>query len=103
MGVYNLEFDESWKRILQARRKNLSNDHTLPTHIEERVIVPDLRRRPISMIKASKAYAEATSSMVKFLIAENDLMEKDFSRSACKHLKFSKTLMLLSCTCRSEQ
>lgn len=46
-------------------------------HTKERVIVPNDRRYLVSMAKASKAYAEATSSMVKFLITENDRMMKE--------------------------
>lgn len=41
------------------------------------MIVLDLRRHPTALADANKAYAEATSSSVKFLIAENEHMVKD--------------------------
>ena len=79
--MYNLSLDKSQHNILHARRKKLSDDHTSPTHTKERVIVPDVRRHLFSMVEASKAYAEATSSMVKFSIVENDQMEKDLQEA----------------------
>jgi len=77
MDVYNLSFDESQQMIVQARIKHLLDDHASPKHIEERVIVSDVRRLLATLIDASKAYIEATSSIVKFLLAENDQMAKD--------------------------
>ena len=52
-----------------------------PTHIEERVIMSDVRRHLATMVDASKFYAEATSSTVKFLLAENDRMAKGFQEA----------------------
>ena len=75
--MYNLSFDESQRRIVQAQRNHFVDDHTSLAHTEERVIILDVRRHPASMAKASKAYAKATSSIIKFLIAENDQMVKD--------------------------
>lgn len=77
MDVYNLSFDESQQRIVHARRKKLLDDHTSPAHIEGRVIVPDVRRHPISISEALKAYVESIRLIVKFLIIENQRMTKD--------------------------
>jgi len=77
MDVCNLSFDESQQRIVQARRKWLLNGHASPAHMEERVIVLDVRRHLAAMANASKAHAKARSSTVKFLLAENDRMAKD--------------------------
>lgn len=66
--MYNLSFDQSRHRIIQAHRRQLLDDHTSPTHIEERVIVSDVRRHLAAMAEDSQAYTEATSSIVKFLI-----------------------------------
>lgn len=57
------------------------DDHTSPAHIEERVIVLDVRRHPVVMVEDFKAYAEATSSTVKFMIAKNDQMVKDLQEA----------------------
>ena len=53
------------------------NDHTSPTFIKERVIVLDTRKHPTTLTKAILAYAGATSSNVKFLLVENQQMEKN--------------------------
>ena len=81
MDVYNLSFDESQQRIVQAWRKKLSDDHASPAHMEKMVIVSYVRRHPVALADASKAYEEATSSTVKFLLAENARMEKDLQEA----------------------
>ena len=81
MDVYTLSFDESQQRIVQARRKQLLNDHTSLVHIEERVIVSNAERNPAAMAKDSKAYVEATCSTINFLIVENDRMAEHFQKS----------------------
>lgn len=84
MDVHNLSFKKSQQRIVQAQRKKLPEDHTSLVHIEERVIVSNVRRHPTTMVEASQAYVEATSSAVKFLIAENDRMAKDLQEARQK-------------------
>lgn len=44
---------------------------------EERVIVSDVHKHPTALADATKAYAEATSSSVIFLIVENEHMAKE--------------------------
>lgn len=63
-------------------RKHLTDDHASPTHIEERVIVADVRRHPTTIDNASKDYAKAISSTIKFLVEENDQMEKELHEAS---------------------
>lgn len=65
------------QRIVQAWINHFSDDHTSPVHMKERVIVSDVRKHLASMANANKAYVEAMSSNVKFLLVGNDKMEKD--------------------------
>ena len=51
--------------------------HASPTRFRERVIVSNVHKHPAVMADATKAYAEATSSSVIFLIAENERMPKE--------------------------
>ena len=52
-------------------------DQTSPTQVEERVIVTDVHKHPPALADATRVYAEATSSSVCFLIAENEWMVKE--------------------------
>lgn len=45
------------------------------------MIVSNVRRHLAALANASKAYAEAISSAIKFLIAENDRMAKDLQEA----------------------
>ncbi len=51
--------------------------HTSPVQFEERVIVSNMCKHPAALVDATKAYALATSSSVRFLIAENERMAKE--------------------------
>jgi len=60
-----------------VRRKHFSDDYTSPTFIKEMVIVSDTKKYPTSLVEASLTYAGATSSNVKFMLAENEKMAKN--------------------------
>lgn len=45
--------------------------------MKEMVIVSDVKKNLVVMADATLAYVEATSSNVKFLLAENEHMEKN--------------------------
>jgi len=47
-----------------------------PTHFEEQSIVSDVKRHPSSLADVTKAYTEAMSSSVKFLITDIECMAK---------------------------
>jgi len=70
--MHNISFDESHHRVVQSCRVSTLDDHTYTVQFEERVIVSDVRKYPVTLDNASKAYVEATSLSVRFLIAEND-------------------------------
>ena len=74
--VYNIAFDDSQHRVVQACRAHTPNEHASPAHFEEWVIVSDVRRHPSSLANVTKAYVEATSSSVNFLIVGNERMAK---------------------------
>lgn len=48
-----------------------------PAQVEEQVIVNDVWKYPVALADETKVYAEPTSSSVRFLIAENEWMEKE--------------------------
>jgi len=50
-------------------------------HIEEMVVVLDVRRQTDAMVEASKSYEKSMSLAVKFLIAKNDWMVKDLQEA----------------------
>jgi len=62
---------------VQSRRVSTLDDHTSYAQFEERVIVVDMHKHPTTLANATRAYAEATSSSVHFLIAENKRMAKE--------------------------
>ncbi len=76
IDVYNITFDESQYNFIQACKAHISDEHASLAHFEEWVIVLDLRRQATTFANATKAYVEATSSSVKFMIAENQPMAK---------------------------
>lgn len=67
--------------MVQEQRNNFPIDHASPTFMKERVIMSDVRNHLNSMEYSTKAYAKATRSNVKFLLAENDQMEKDLQEA----------------------
>jgi len=75
--VYNIAFDESWHKVVQAHRVHTSDDHTSPVHFEEWVIMSDVWIHPTILDDAMKAYVEATRSRMNFLIVEHEHMAKD--------------------------
>jgi len=54
-----------------------SDVHVSPVQFEEKVIVFNVRRHPAALADATRAYAEATSSSVRFLKAKNEHMAKE--------------------------
>lgn len=84
MDVFNMLFDELSQRIVQAQRKHFSNDHVSPAFMKERVIMPDVRKHPVAMVDATMAYGRATSSNVKFLLAENEQIAKNLQAARQK-------------------
>jgi len=75
--VYNKDFDVSQDKVVHACRVHIPNEHASLANFEERVIVSDVQRNPPSLVEATKAYAKAMSSSVKFLVAENEHMAKE--------------------------
>jgi len=53
----------------------------MTTHLlcrfEEQVIVSDVHKHPAALVDATRAYVEATSSSVRFLIEANKWMDKE--------------------------
>jgi len=62
---------------VQSRRVSTPDVHVSPVQSEERVIMSDVHRHPAMLTDATKSYAKATSSTVRFLIAENERMAKE--------------------------
>ena len=58
----------------------------------------DVRKHPTALVDATKAYAEATSSSVRFLIAENKHMAKELqsTRSAKAKTKMARLVEVLA-------
>lgn len=46
-------------------------------HILKNMIMSNVRKHPAKLVDATKAYAEATISSVRFLIADNECMAKE--------------------------
>ncbi len=75
--MHNISFDESQYRLKQSCTVSTLDDKTSPMWFEEWVIVSDVRKHPYALVDATKAYAKATNSSVRFLIAENERMAKE--------------------------
>lgn len=75
MDMYNLSFNEFYKRIVQACRKHFQDDHTSLAFIKERVIVLDTKKNITSIVKI--ILAKATISNVYYLMAKNDKLVKN--------------------------
>jgi len=57
------------------------DDHASPEFIKEKVIVPYIKKHPVSLVDAILAYAGETSSNVKFLLAKNEQLAKNLQAS----------------------
>lgn len=75
--MHNISFDESQHRFVQSCTVSIVEDHTSPAQVEERVIVTDVRKHPAVVADVTRVYAKSTSSSVRFLIVENERMEKE--------------------------
>ena len=75
--MHKIWFDESQHRVVKSHRVSTLDVHTSPAKFAEWLIVSDMRKHPIALADATRAYAKATSSSVHFLIAENRLMAKE--------------------------
>lgn len=75
--MHNISFDESQHRDVQSHRVLTLDDHTSPTHFEERTTMSDVCKHLATLADATRAYVEATSSSVRFLIYENKKMAKE--------------------------
>ena len=69
--MHNISFDESQHRVVQSRIVSTPEDQTYLAQVQERVIVTDVCKHPVSLADATRVYAETTSSSVHFLIVEN--------------------------------
>lgn len=75
--VHNVSFDESQHIVVKSHKVPKLDLHVSPTHFQEWVIVSDVCKHLVTFPYATKAYAEATDSNVRFLIAENKHMAKE--------------------------
>jgi len=75
--MQNISFDELQRRVVKSCKVSTPDEHTSPVPFEERVIVFDMHKHPSVLANATRPYAEATSSSVRFLIPENEKMAKD--------------------------
>lgn len=75
--MYNISNYESQHRVVKSRRVSNPNDQTSPVQFEEQVIVSDVCKHPTTLADATRLYVEATSSIVCFMIADNELMAKE--------------------------
>jgi len=66
--MHNISFDKSQNRVVQYRRVSTPKDHTSPVKFEERVVMSDLHKHPTTLFDATRAYDEANSLSVHFLI-----------------------------------
>jgi len=70
-------FDESQHRVVHPNRVPSPKDQTSATQVEEQVIMTDMRKDPTALVDATRVYAEATSSSVRFLITKNERISKE--------------------------
>lgn len=63
--------------IVQIQRNNFPDDHTSLAFIMEWVIMSETRKHPASLVEDILAYARETSSNVKYLMFENEQLEKN--------------------------
>ena len=62
---------------MQSRKVPTLDVHISLAQFEERVIVSDVHKHIAALADATRAYAEATSSSVRFWIPENECMAKE--------------------------
>jgi len=70
--LHNISFNESQHKVVQSHRVSTLDDHTSPTQFEEQLIVSDVCKHPVALVDSTRAYVEATSSSVYFLIGEHE-------------------------------
>lgn len=73
----NISFDKLQHRVVQSCRVSTLDVHISPPHIKEQMIIYDVYNHPPTLVDATRAYSEATSSSVRFLIAKNEQMDKE--------------------------
>lgn len=73
----NISFDESQHGFGQSHRISTPEGQTSPAQVKELVIMTDVHQDPTALADATKVYAKATSSSVRFLIDENEQMAKE--------------------------
>jgi len=93
MDVYNLSFDELQQKIIRAQINHFPNDHASPAFMKESVIMSYVRKHPVTMADATMAYARATSSNVKFLLAKNEQMENNLQAGKQKIEQSARSAM----------
>lgn len=74
--MHNISFNKSHHRVVQSRRFSTLNDHTSLAQFEEWLVMSDVHKIQ-QHSEATRAYPEATSSSVRFLIAENKQIVKE--------------------------
>jgi len=75
--MHNISFDVSQHRVVQSCRVFTLDINKSHVEFEERVVISDVHNHPAALNDATRAYAEATISSVRFLIAENKKMVKE--------------------------
>ena len=75
--MHNISLEESQHRVVQSHRVPTPYVHVSPAYFEEQVIMPNVHRHLATLANGTKAYVKATSSSVRFLIAENEHMAKE--------------------------
>ena len=77
VDVYNLSFDELQKKIIQAQRKNFSDDHTSIAFVRKRVIVANTRKHPNAISEANLTFAREMRSNIQYLTIENEKLAQN--------------------------
>lgn len=79
--MHTISFEKSQRRVVQSHRVSTPDDHKSLVQVEEWVIVSHVHKHPTTLADATRVYAEATSSSVHFLIAENERMAKELKKA----------------------
>jgi len=75
--MHDNSFDESQDRFVHPNRVPTAKDQTSPAQVEKQVIVADVHKDPVALANATRVYAEAIKSSVRFLIVVNERMVKE--------------------------
>jgi len=75
--MHTISFDDSQHRVVQSLRVSIPDDHTYPVQFEERLIMSNVRKHPITLADATRVYAEATRWNVHILIAKSERMTNE--------------------------